>query len=86
MVKNIRQPSPGRVVLYNHPGDATGTYGRKQSPAIILNVHEDGACDLFVMTAPTWRDGHVVAGGGTYHNLRVDEGDGPLHWSWPPMV
>ena len=87
-------PSVGRIVLYNHPGDATGRFGRKQSPAVITHVHSYGlgnpaVVDLFVMTAPTLSyDNHegearCVAGGGTYHNLKVEEGDGPLQWSWP---
>lgn len=79
-------PTIGRIVLYNHPGDATGKFGRKQSPAIITNVHGEGTVDLFVFTAPTWNDGACIAGGGTYHNLRVEQGDGPLQWNWPPRV
>jgi hypothetical protein len=82
----MQTPSIGADVLYNHPGDATGRFGRKQSPAKITYVHEDGTCDLFVMTAPTWRDGVCIAGGGTYHNLKVVQGDGPLQWNWPERV
>lgn len=81
-----QKPSIGRVVVYNHPGDATGKFGRKQSPAIIQAVHEDGTVDLFVMTAPTWKDGVCVAGGGTYNNLRVEQGDNGLQWNWPVRV
>ena len=81
-----QKPSIGRIVLYNHPGDATGTFERKQSPAIIQNVHDDGTVDLYVMTAPTWQDGVCVAGGGTYNNLKVEQGDGPLQWHWPERV
>lgn len=84
-------PSIGRIVLYNHPGDATGKFGRKQSPAIITNVHTGGLgepwiVDLFVLTAPTWVDDVCIAGGGTYHNLAVEQGDGSLQWQWPPRV
>lgn len=83
---NDQKPSIGRVVVYNHPGDATGKFGRKQSPAIIQAVHEDGTVDLFVVTAPTWKDGVCVAGGGTYNNLRVEQGDNGLQWNWPVRV
>ena len=83
---NEQKPSIGRIVVYNHPGDATGKFGRKQSPAIIQNVHEDGTVDLYVMTAPTWKDGVCVAGGGTYNNLRCEQGDDGLQWNWPVRV
>jgi hypothetical protein len=92
-------PSIGRVVIYNHPGDATGRFSRKQSPAIITNVHGESmeqegrwVVDLFVFTAPTWEYDNVttmgtcVAGGGTYHNLKCMQGDGPLQWNWPERV
>lgn len=35
------QPTIGRIVLYNHPGSADGTYPPTQSPAIIQKVYED---------------------------------------------
>lgn len=93
-----QKPSIGRVVIYNHPGDATGKFKRKQSPAIITNVHgesvEEGypwVVDLFVFTAPTWEydddgNGLCIAGGGTYHNLKAVQGDGPLQWNWPERI
>ena len=81
-----QKPSIGRVVVYNHPGDATGKFGRKQSPAIIQHVNDDGTVDRFVMTAPTWADGECVAGGGTYNSLRIERGDDGLQWNGPVRV
>ena len=79
-------PSPGRIVMYNHPGDATGLYPRKQSPALVLYVHEDGPVDLRVFTAPTWKDGVCIGAGGEYTNLRAIQGDEPFNWQWPTRV
>ena len=64
----------GDVVMYNHPGDKTGKYPPKQSPALVLYVHADGACDLRVFTAPTWQDGVCIGAGGEYTNLRATKG------------
>ncbi len=87
-------PSVGRIVMYNHPGDKTGKYPPKQSPAMVLYVHADGPVDLRVNTAPTWEQdesgdpslARCIGAGGAYDNLRVKQGDGPLQWNWPTRV
>jgi hypothetical protein len=81
-----QKPSAGRIVMYNHPGDKTGKYPPKQSPALVLYVHEDGACDLRVFTAPTWQDGVCVGFGGEYINPRAVQGDDAFNWQWPVRV
>lgn len=96
------KPSPGRIVMYNHPGDRTGKYPPKQSPAMVLYVHDAETVDLRVFTAPTWESVEVwpptgerggrqftsvcVGAGGEYTNLRVEQGDGPLQWNWPEQI
>lgn len=70
------KPSIGRVVVYHHPGDKTGKFPPKDSPAVIQRVNEDGTCELFVMSVY----------GGIFFNHEVEEGDGPTQWSWPQIV
>lgn len=81
-----QKPSVGRIVMYNHPGDRTGKYPPKQSPAMVLYVHEDGACDLRVFTAPTWQGDVCIGAGGEYTNLRATNGDDAFQWQWPKRV
>lgn len=89
-------PKQGDVVLYHHPGDWTGKYPPKTSPAMILYVHDDGPVDLHVFTAPTWEQRDIlggpqgtqrevicVGGGGEYTNLRSNYGENAFEWSWP---
>ena len=81
MIINGERIELGDTVIYNHPGDATGTFGRKVSPAIIQSIHEDDCVDLFVMTSPTQDDGgHYKAGGGLYFNFRAKHGKNGLEW------
>jgi hypothetical protein len=90
-------PIPGAIVYYNHPGDRTGLYPPKQSPAIVLAVHPDGTIDLRVMTQPTWRTttyscdcgamhtrNELVSAGGTIENFRVQEGVPGEPFTWCP--
>lgn len=79
-------PSLGRIVLYNHPGDKTGKYPPKQSAAMIIGVHDDGTADLRVFTSPTWKDGVCIGAGGSYDNLKAEQGDEAFQWNWPPRV
>jgi len=71
-----QKPSIGRVVIYNHPGDATGKFPPKQSPAIIQKVNDDGTLELFVMSVY----------GGIFFNHNVKMGDGPTECNWPVRV
>lgn len=69
-----QKPSIGRIVIYNHPGSADGTYPPAQSPAIIQGVNPDGTCRLFIFGPKGQHmDNHV-------------QGDGPCQWNWPPRV
>lgn len=70
-----QKPSIGRIVLYNHPGSADGTYPPTQSPAIVLKVYEDNTVDLWVFGPK-----------GLHKDGPYSEGDGPCQWSWPPRV
>ena len=70
------KPSIGRIVVYHHPGSADGLHGRKDSPAIVQKVNDDGTCELFVMSVY----------GGIFFNHNVSEGTGPSQWSWPERV
>jgi len=75
-----QKPSIGRIVIYNHPGSADGRWGRKQSPAIVQAVNEDGTTELFVMSVY----------GGIFFNHSVAESDindpQPSTWSWPARI
>jgi len=79
-----QKPSIGRVVVYNHPGSADGLHPRKQSPAIIQKVNEDGTCELFVMS--------VYGGIFFNHNVKevVPDAQGvsgsDSRWEWPARV
>ena len=68
-------PSIGRIVLYNHPGSADGTYPPTQSPALVQKVYEDNTVDLWVFGPK-----------GLHKDGPYKEGDGPCQWSWPPRV
>lgn len=70
-----QKPSIGRIVIYNHPGSADGTYPPSQSPAIIQHVAEDGSARLFVFGPK-----------GQHMDDGIKQGDGPFHWNWPPRV
>lgn len=67
------KPTMGRIVIYNHPGSADGTFPARKSPAIIQEVinEEDGSCRLFVF------------GPLGQHMDVVKFGDGPCQWNWP---
>ena len=69
-------PSIGRIVIYHHPGSADGLHPRKDSPAMIQRVNEDGTCEMIVFSVY----------GGLFFNHNVTEGDGPSQWAWPPRV
>lgn len=70
-----QKPSKGRIVLYNHPGSADGTYPPTQSPAIIQDVAADGSVRLFVFGPK-----------GQHMDDGLVQGDGPCQWNWPPRV
>ena len=87
-------PQLGEIVFYNHPGDATGKYPPKQSPAMILAVHPDGTADIRVFTQPSYGkreilcscgERHiydtVISGGGVIENYHSPEGDRPFCWT-----
>ncbi len=69
-----QKPSIGRIVLYNHPGSADGTYPPCQSPAIIQRVNGE-TCFLWVF-------GQY----GVQFQPAATQGDGPCQWNWPPRV
>lgn len=69
-----QKPSIGRIVVYNHPGSADGTYPPTQSPAIIQQVMDDGKCRLFIFGSK-----------GQHMDVHA-QGDGPCQWNWPPRV
>lgn len=74
-----QKPSIGRIVVYNHPGSADGMHGRKQSPAVVQRVNEDGTVELFVMSTY----------GGIFfnHNVKqVDDTNIDSRWEWPSRV
>lgn len=68
-------PTIGRIVLYNHPGSADGTFPPSQSPALIHKVHNDACVDLWVFGEH-----------GFHKHNRTIQGDGPCNWNWPPRV
>jgi hypothetical protein len=70
------KPSIGRIVIYNHPGSADGTFPPMQSPALVQRVNEDGTVKLVVFSVY----------GGLFFNPDVAQGDGPCQWNWPPRV
>lgn len=69
------KPSIGRIVIYNHPGSADGTYAPQKSPAIVRNVNEDG-------TIRAW----VFGEWGIHLHPNIKQGDGPCEWNWPVRV
>ena len=69
------KPSIGRIVVYNHPGSADGTYPPTQSPAIVQGVNDDG-------TIRAW----VFGPWGIHLNPAIAQGDGPTQWNWPRRV
>ena len=81
-----KKPSIGRIVIYNHPGSADGLHGRKQSPAIVQKVNEDGTLELVVFSVY----------GGIFFNHDVQEVglnassyDGShrdSRWEWPALI
>lgn len=74
-----QKPSIGRIVVYNHPGSADGLHGKKQSPAIIQKVNEDGTCELVVFS--------VYGGIFFNHNVKRVEGeDFDSRWDFPVRV
>jgi hypothetical protein len=71
-----QKPTIGRVVHYQRYGTALGEHKSEPSPAVIVEVFENGDCQLFVMNP-----------NGLYFN-RTPYSDEPKggHWSWPPRV
>lgn len=69
------KPSIGRIVIYNHPGSADGTYPPTQSPAMIQKVYEDDTVDLWVFGPK-----------GLHKDGPYKEGEGPCQWQWPTRV
>lgn len=72
-------PSIGRIVIYNHPGSADGLHPKKQSPAIVQKVNEDGTLELFVMSVY----------GGIFFNHNVKQATTEQEastWQWPERV
>jgi hypothetical protein len=69
------KPTIGRTVIYNHPGSADGTFKPAQSPMVIQAVNEDGSVKGWVLGE------NVLA-----FRPRVEQGDGPCQWNWPPRV
>lgn len=73
---------PGDIVFYNHPGDKTGKYPPKQSPAMILAVHDDDTVDLRVFTQPSWDGEKLISDGGQIENYRLPEGEIGVPFTW----
>lgn len=61
-------------VVFNHPGSADGLHPRKQSPALVQRVNDDGTLELVVFS--------VYGGMFFNHNVRHDPA-GPSAWCWP---
>lgn len=81
-------PKVGDIVLYNHPGDKTGKYPPKQSPAMILQLHRSDpsdpiTADVRVFTAPTYDEfGNLISGGGQIENFKLFEGEAGVPFTW----
>ena len=78
-----QKPSIGRVVVFNHPGSADGLHPRKQSPAIVQKVNDDGTCELVVFSVY----------GGIFFNHSIAQATGhdspeqyDSKWEWPIRV
>jgi len=72
MTAPVKTESCGRIVIYQHPGSADGTYPATQSPAIVQSVNPDG-------TICAW----VFGPWGIHLNKSMKQGDGPCEWNWP---
>jgi len=71
---SILAPRLCDVVVFNHPGSADGLHPRKQSPAIIQKVNDDGTVELVVFSVY----------GGLFFNHNVKHGaSAPSCWCWP---
>ena len=68
-----KQPSIGRIVVYNHPGSSDGKFPPKKSPALVQKVNDDGTVEMVVFSVY----------GGLFFNHDVEQGDGPSQWNWP---
>jgi hypothetical protein len=69
------KPTIGRIVIYNHPGSADGTYPPMQSPAIVQKAYDDGSADLW-----------VFGKNGLHKDGPLKQGSGPCQWHWPEKV
>lgn len=72
---SVMKPSIGRIVVYNHPGSADGTYPPTQSPAIVQKANPDGTAHLWVFGPK-----------GLHIDGPYIQGDGPCQWNWPARI
>ena len=72
-----QKPSIGRIVHYQRWGTPGNELPSEPSPAIIVKVHEDDACDIVVFNP-----------NGQYFNNKCQFSAEPRHghWNWPPRV
>ncbi len=69
------RPTPGRIVLYCHPGSADGVHKARYSPLIVNSVNPDGSVRGWVF-GPT----------GIHLQERCVMGQGFQEWIWPPRT